>query len=88
MGWKPEEYYLAEPYEFFAACEGYFDKLEDQERLIRKQTYYTLLPHLKKKNGNLAQFWPTFSDGEQVIDDKFVISQEMYQQIKKIHGVE
>lgn len=38
MGWSARQYYTSSPYEFHAACEGYFDKRLVEESWHRRQT--------------------------------------------------
>lgn len=38
MGWSARQYYTSSPYEFHAACEGYFDKRLVEESWQRRST--------------------------------------------------
>lgn len=68
LGWSERQYFESTPYMLFAACEGYFDKIEDQERMIRKQTHLLLLPHVKNGSSDLKTFWGALFSDENVIE--------------------
>ena len=83
MGWKPYEYYTSSPYEFFAACEGYFDKRDIEVKNLRWASY-RIHQSLALKPLSLEDFWPLAGD-KQKEGDQLVMTKEMYEEIKKIH---
>lgn len=87
LGWQPIEYYLSSPYEFFAACEGYFDKLEDQERLIRKQTHLLLLPHAKNGSTDLGAYWGHLFSEHNNMEKIKPLTQEDIIEIQRRHNL-
>lgn len=85
LGWKPYEYYTCSPYDFFAASEGYFDKMDNQAADIRWASY-RIHQSLVEKPLKIEEFWPLWGDKKKD-DDKLVMTKEMYDQIKKIHNL-
>lgn len=85
MGWLPYDYYMATPYEFLAALEGYYDKLEQQAGITRLSTFY-IIKALGAKIKKPQDFWPMFGDELQP-KDTFVVDAEMWEKIKKTHKI-
>jgi len=85
LGWKPYDYYMASPYEYFCAVEGYFDKLEHHVSAIRLSTFF-MLKAQGAKIKKPKDFWPMFTD-EKPSNEKWVITPEMYEQILKKNKV-
>lgn len=83
LGWTPYQYYTCSPYEFLAASEGYFDKQDRFDRLIRRQTLFILASNGAKVKKD-RDLWEVFGDKE-VTEDKLVMTKEVMAQIKKAH---
>lgn len=85
LGWTPYQYYTSSPYEFLAASEGYFDKQDRLERLVRKQTLFVIASNGAKVKRE-SDLWEVFGD-KQVIQDKLVMTKELLAEIKKKHNI-
>lgn len=85
LGWTPYQYYTSSPYEFLAASEGYFDKLDREERLVRKQTLYIIASNGAKVK-RPEDLWEVFGDRE-VVEEKLVMTKELLAQIKAKHNI-
>lgn len=56
LGWTPREYYTSSPYEFYAACEGYSDKMEQDSLSIRMLAHITM--GLNGSKQKIENVWP------------------------------
>ena len=86
LGWKPYEYYTSSPYEFFAASEGYFDKMDNGANNLRVASY-RIHQSLVKEPVKIEEFWPLWGDKKVKPDDKLIMTPELYQKIKKIYNL-
>lgn len=84
LGWKPYEYYTSSPYEFFCASEGFLDKMEIEARNHRNTAgiIYASMGGKEK----IEKIWPLWGDKKPSADN-FVMTPEMYEAIKKAHGL-
>jgi len=74
---------LSSPYEFFAACEGYFDKIE-HEMSVARLASYRIHQSLVTKALKIEQYWPLESDKKPEVK-QFVMTQEERDRILKLH---
>lgn len=59
LGWTVYEYYTALPIEFYAAVEGYMEKIEDKAKVIRFAAYRIAESMAGTKAlGTIDKFWP------------------------------
>jgi len=86
LGWKPIEYYTSTPYEFFCACEGYFDLLDTQAQMHRLAAY-RIHQSLVEKPLKIQEFWPLFGDKAQAKKDTLIVTDELWNKIKQTHNI-
>lgn len=77
LGWTKERYLESSPYEFFAACEGYFDK-QKHEAQLHRATAFIMYRSLGGKE-NIERVWPMASDKK--VHEKIVLDDEMRKNI-------
>jgi hypothetical protein len=65
--------------------EGYFDKMDSLAQMIRIGSY-RIHQSLVKKPLKIEDFWPLWGDKKHA-SEKFVMSREMYAEIKKAHNL-
>ena len=88
LGWKPYDYYCSSPYEFFCACEGYFDRLEHQAQIARLASH-RIHETLSNKPLKIHEYWPLFSDKiKSSRNEKIVIDDDITKQILAAHNIE
>lgn len=76
MGWTAYEYYCALPIEFYAACEGYFEKQNDDAKVIRFASFRIAESMVGSKAlGSIESFWPMM--GEEKEETKPLTKEEM-----------
>lgn len=85
LGWTPFEYYTSSPYEVFAACEGYFDKMDIEAQNLRLASY-RIHQSLVTKPVSIEKYWPLRGDKVQT-EDKIIMTRDMYAEIKKAHNL-
>lgn len=86
LGWKPYEYYLSTPYEFFCACEGYFIKLNHQAELHRMAAW-RIHQSLVQKPLGIKSFWPLWNDNAGDNTKLAPLTKEEWQEIMKTHNL-
>jgi hypothetical protein len=85
LGWKPKEYYLSSPYEFFAACEGYFDKIEHNASMLRLASYRIHQSLVGKDALKISDYWPLSSD-KPIEQKRIVVTKEKIAEILAFHN--
>lgn len=81
----PYEYYTSSPYEFYAACEGYFDKIDIEAGMLRIASY-RIHQSLVTKPLSISEYWPLRGD-KKPESERIVMTPEMFEGIKKIHNL-
>jgi len=89
LGWTEKEYFTCSPYMFFAACEGYFDKVDEQQMMFRRLAEIT-----HKSMGGKAdsrELWPLWGDKQKAVDTIVWGSKDeaddLRKRIEKAHGI-
>ena len=54
LGWTEKEYYTCSPYMFLAACEGYFDKMDERITLARNVALFAS----QRSSDEFNKAWP------------------------------
>lgn len=89
LGWTEREYFESSPYMFFAACEGYFDKIDEEQRMFRRLA--VILHQTWGGKGTERDLWPLFSDKNKKTQTKTWGSKEEFEKMKeaiqKAHGI-
>jgi hypothetical protein len=70
------------PYEFYATCEGYLDKIDTEAKMMRIASY-RIHQSLVEKPLSIIDYWPL--RGEYDVKETFVVDKEMLANIKRIH---
>lgn len=95
LGWTEHEYYTCSPYMFLAACEGYFDKMNEQTALVRLQTLIIAQSMGAKRKGGselkATDLWLLRGEDKQTVD-KFVWPEKdealkLVEAIQKSHNI-
>jgi hypothetical protein len=85
LGWSVYEYYTALPYEFYAAAEGYAEKLKDEQYIARFAAYRVACSIAGSKAiGDIERFWPIDSVEK---SKPQMVSDELYRDIIKRHNL-
>ena len=84
LGWLPYDYYCSTPYDFFAACEGYFDKCDRETRMHRLMAY-RVHQSLVEKPIPIEDFAPVWNDSK--ANPEFEITQEFFDELAKTHNL-
>lgn len=84
LGLTPYQYYTMSPYEFICTCEGFFDKMDSQAKVIRNLA--SIVMGVAGSKERIEKVWPMWGDMNKNIDE-LVMDKEMYEAIKKAHGI-
>lgn len=86
LGWTVYQYYTALPIEFYAACEGYQEKIEEEAKLIRFAAYRVAESFVGTKAlGSIEKFWPMGEIEQKPTAPKF--TKEQYDAIMARHKI-
>jgi hypothetical protein len=85
LGWKPDEYYRSSPYEFFCACEGYFDKKDSEAMMHRANA--TIIYRALGGTDNIERAWPIGNYNKEPQELTEMLTQEEAMEIFKAHKV-
>jgi hypothetical protein len=85
LGWSVYQYYTALPIEFYAACEGYNERRNDQTKILRFASFRLAECFAGSKAiGSIEKFWPMTDDEA---PKKLDMSKERYEAILKRHNI-
>ena len=82
----PRDYYLATPYEFYCAIEGYISARKEESLKLRIASY-RIHQSLVEKPLTLEKYWP-IDDIEDDNSDELIMTPELLQQIKQAHNIQ
>ena len=84
MGWSAYEYYTSLPVEFYAACEGYNERVKEQMMITRYSTYIIASSMAGSKAvGSIDKLWPV--ESEKKVSEP--MTKERYDAILKRHKI-
>jgi hypothetical protein len=85
LGWSVYQYYTALPIEFYAACEGYLERRNDQTKILRFASFRLAECFVGSKAiGNIDKFWPMDETEE---PKKIEMTKDRYEAILKRHNI-
>lgn len=83
MGWSAYQYYTSLPVEFYAACEGYNERIKEQAMITRYSTYIIASSMAGSKAvGSIEKMWPM--DERKPVQE---MTKERYEAILKRHKI-
>lgn len=70
------------PYEFYATCQGHFDKMDTEAKMLRIASY-RLHQSLVEKPLSIIEYWPLRDEVE--VKETMVVDAELLATIKRVH---